>query len=372
MIARTPATTTTPATPRKWTLLLYSAADNDLKEYHLQNVADLERVGSDSHTSLVAQVDFGDRSSRYLIEKAARPDPDNIQTPPLETRGPLNMSDPKNLTDFLTWGIKNYPAEHYMVIISDHGEGWRGAMQDDSHEGWMSIPDLRRAFEAAQEKTATKIDIVGFDACSMASTEVAHELKDVCDFVIGSEDYEGSSGWPYSRIFNPAMVGRLRKMHSWAVTVEPRTLAVECVRHAAGNPEELPTMSAIETAKVPALTASLDALGKAILADPSAAAAVGEHADASLPFDTFHDAGDFVGRLAEDEDLPEGIRGAADEVLGALDHAVIAQTHAPVNEGATGLTLEASTHGIPERYADTRFARETSWPEALHVLQQDA
>lgn len=70
--------------------------------------------------------------------------------------------------------------------------------------------------------------------------------------------------------------------------------------------------------------------------------------------------------------LDPSIRAAAQDVATALKQAVIAETHAPIHPEATGLTLEASTSGVPEGYADTRFARETCWTEALEALREAA
>ncbi|NDD27607.1 MAG: hypothetical protein EB084_05000, partial [Proteobacteria bacterium] len=155
--------------PRAWTVLLYSAADNDQKVYNIQNVAELETVGSDDHTAIVAQVDTGDQCSRYLVQKAAQTDLSRIQSPALETTGPVDMSKSQTLADFVAWGMEHYPAQHTMVIVSDHGSGWQGAVEDDSHDDWMSMPAMREAFEQAAQRTGKTVDIIGFDACLMAS-----------------------------------------------------------------------------------------------------------------------------------------------------------------------------------------------------------
>jgi len=42
----------------------------------------------------------------------------------IEDLGETNTGDPKVLSDFILWGAKNYPAEHYLVVVWNHGAGW--------------------------------------------------------------------------------------------------------------------------------------------------------------------------------------------------------------------------------------------------------
>ncbi len=44
--------------------------------------------------------------------------------------GPIDMGDPTTLSTFITYGITNFPAEHYALIISDHGAAWPGVGPD--------------------------------------------------------------------------------------------------------------------------------------------------------------------------------------------------------------------------------------------------
>lgn len=357
---------------RAWTVLLYSAADNDQKIYHIQNVAELETVGSDASMALVAQVDTGDKCERYLLEKAPETDLSRIQSPALESDGPVDMANPGTLADFISWGMKRYPAQHTLVIVADHGSGWEGAVEDESHGGWMSLPAMRSAFEKAQASTGQTVDVIGFDACLMASTEVAHELKDVCRYVIGSEDYEDSAGWPYVRVFGPQAAEALKQMQHAMIEVTPETLARAVVDQAKTRQDVLPAMSAVDTAKMPAVAEGFTALASAIETHPEAIAAMQRDAAAAFPFDAYHDAGDFLARLKADEEVPTAVREAADRTATALSEAIIAEQHAPQNVGAHGLTVQAGSNGTPEGYAETRFACETGWDRALSALKAPA
>jgi hypothetical protein len=113
------------------------AADNNLEEYALSNMDVLEGFGVKAgEINLLVQIDRsvgytssqGDwtESRRYAI---SRPDlfAPNITTPYLEPLlGETDTSNPQTLVQFATWGISNYPAEKYALVLWGHGASRRG------------------------------------------------------------------------------------------------------------------------------------------------------------------------------------------------------------------------------------------------------
>lgn len=66
-----------------------------------------------------------------------------------------------------------------------------------------ALTDARDAIVAAQPNY--RLSLIGFDACLMAGVEVLYQLRDLADFLIGSEEEEPRTGWRYdlvSEIFN--------------------------------------------------------------------------------------------------------------------------------------------------------------------------
>jgi hypothetical protein len=210
-----------PPEDKEWTVLVYMAGDNDLEPYLVNNLIALEKVGSSPKINVVAELDRGDKprspvtkwkgSRRFLVQKSD--DPKKITSAPVQDLGDVNMADPAHLSDFVQWGMKNYPAKHYMLIINDHGYGFMGAADDKGSKDTMNLPGLGKAFKEiteqmnrdtvvdgvkdASQKTGKKIDIIGFDACLMGQVEVAYELKDYADLMVASQEVIGSGGWPY-------------------------------------------------------------------------------------------------------------------------------------------------------------------------------
>ncbi|MBP3853070.1 MAG: hypothetical protein J6D18_00715, partial [Erysipelotrichaceae bacterium] len=113
------------------------------------------------------------------------------------------MSDPKSFRDFLSWAVKEYPADRYMLFLWDHGGGFTTGYGQDvlnprtSNEnpyGTLTTHDIVKAVE----KTGTKFDLIGFDACLMQDIEVGYVLEPYADYYLASEETEGGFGWCYS------------------------------------------------------------------------------------------------------------------------------------------------------------------------------
>jgi hypothetical protein len=95
------------------------------------------------------------------------------------------MSDPDNLAAFITWTVQRYPAQHYLLMLADHGYGWKGLLTDESSFGnHMTMSGLKQAID----KSGAHIDLLAMNACLMQMIEVAYELHDsAVDIMVGSE-----------------------------------------------------------------------------------------------------------------------------------------------------------------------------------------
>jgi hypothetical protein len=116
-----------------------------------------------------------------------------------------NTGDPATLTDFLTWGITNYRADHYVVFLHGHGLAWLGFGTDERFGSTtMKLAQLSNAFGAARAATGTdRFDLVMFDACLLNTIEVASEMRQHARYMVASETVEIAAGQPYGRIMKP-------------------------------------------------------------------------------------------------------------------------------------------------------------------------
>ena len=107
--------------------------------------------------------------------------------------------------------VKEFPAKRYGLVLGSHASGWiprrktfgidNNSNSPYSNRGTeMEIPTLRGVLEQLPH-----MDFILFDACMMQSIEVAHELRYVTDYIIGSPSEIPGEGAPYDLIM-PAMM----------------------------------------------------------------------------------------------------------------------------------------------------------------------
>ena len=118
----------------------------------------------------------------------------------LETLPQANMGEAATLTDFLTWGRKEYNSESTMLILWDHGGGSaKGVCFDENYSfDSLSLTELKAALDAAGMHK--KLDFITFDACLMATIEVVAVMKDYADYMIASEEIIPGGGMDYQAI----------------------------------------------------------------------------------------------------------------------------------------------------------------------------
>ena len=202
----------------KWTVMVYMSADqsgsSSLDSVAWLDLEEMESVGSTDQVKIVVQLDPYDSCSgtyRYYITGVDKGSsyplyPDDI----VGNLSEQDMSDPSVLANFVNWATNNYPADHYLLVLWDHGGGWKkediinkGIMWDYTPGyGYMSMEDLVDGLDLLNEH----IDIIGFDACLMQMIEVAYQIEsgvtDASNYIVGSEESIWSLGWNYDDILN--------------------------------------------------------------------------------------------------------------------------------------------------------------------------
>jgi len=186
---------------KKWTFMVYMDADNDLDEYADLDLEEMKSVGSTDEVNIVVLVDkYWESPYAYFVQKG-----DLIPWKAFEE----DVSNSSVLVNFVSSAISRYPAQHYALILWNHGGGFkRKSTRDlliDFHPfSKMDILSLKNALLTIKNSVLNgkKINILGFDACLMGMTEIAYELKDTAEIMIASEDVEPGEGWPYDKILN--------------------------------------------------------------------------------------------------------------------------------------------------------------------------
>lgn len=233
-----------PPIHKTWTIMVYMAADshpdNDLESHAWVDMIEMEQVGSTDSMNIIVQFDksginTGQRAGagRYIITRLTRDnlnefyaDPSlaygTVSSPMVQWLGNTNMGDPDTLVNFVKWGMQNYPANKYAIILWNHGSGWRyrtgehavkAVCEDYTSNDTLTQNQVKNAFDRIYREYGRKIEFLGMDACLMGMLEVAYDFKDTAKYFVGSSKNEPGFGWPYYYILSdlrddPSINGR--------------------------------------------------------------------------------------------------------------------------------------------------------------------
>jgi parallel beta-helix repeat protein len=189
-----------------WTVIVYLDGDNNLGTYMLTDLASLTSAGSNANVNVLVLFDkLGrDNTEAYYLFGGSR------QSIPLSAisstwTDEVNMGDPNTLVKFSSYCISNYPAQHYLVILQDHGAAWAGCCWDDNSNGdRLTISELDSAFSAIKGRIGHNVDVVLFNDCLMSNIDVLYQLYPYTDYIVGSETLGWTSNYDneYAGIIN--------------------------------------------------------------------------------------------------------------------------------------------------------------------------
>jgi len=120
----------------------------------------------------------------------------------LENLPNASMGKARTLADFLCYGIHNYPADKYAVILWDHGSGSIGGVAFDEQYRYdaLTLDELQEAFSEACNDMQDKFQLIGLDACLMSTLETAQTLAPYGDYMVASQEITPSDGWDYTAL----------------------------------------------------------------------------------------------------------------------------------------------------------------------------
>ncbi|MFA6583148.1 MAG: clostripain-related cysteine peptidase [Elusimicrobiaceae bacterium] len=211
---------TFPQKEKYLTVLVFVNGKNDLEKYAVEDINELEKVGSTDKVNFVVEAgrasfdaDWDDQSDndwtgtkRFYIVKDDNPG--RITSPIIESTSSADMGSVDSVAAFLAWGKKNYPAKKYILVLWDHGSGWldtepvqfptkpqgdRAILSDFEKGTHVNSVDLVKIFEKAGS-----VNVLAMDACLMQTIEVAYSLRKYVPVVAASEELEPGDGYNYT------------------------------------------------------------------------------------------------------------------------------------------------------------------------------
>jgi Clostripain family len=408
------------AASAKWTFMVYMAGDNNLSSAGDEDLREMRQVGSTADVNLLVQFDNAgsEGTRRFRVLKGGND--------LLESLGKTDSGDPNVLLDYVKWAHANYPADHYALVLWNHGGGWEPSAMDEiaqevraraysDREGTeRSASTLRRAFfrptlqrilsqDSPQERAicsddgsghsldtvelgkvldkatavlGQKLDLLGMDACLMSNLEVAYQAQPYVSYVVASEESEPNEGWPYDMVL-PKLVA------------DPSLPAADLAGHIVQayvqsyrdmNYSGDVTQAALDLAQVGTLNTALDHLADVLYGRlPRAGQQIWKAQKRTKRFwhNTLADVGSFgseMKRVTRDK----ATKSAADEVVAALQPGVGKLVLAEAHDGpgvamCTGPTvyMPSPLVGVSKFYGDLEFAKKQQWKRMLDAYVKD-
>jgi hypothetical protein len=383
----------------KWTVMVYMAAGNNLETVGIQDINEMELIGSTKDVNIVVQMDrislsvldslgmgnYDDSSNndwtgtrRYYITQDMNTE--IIRSKLVKDLGEKNMGDPETLKDFGQWAIENYPAERYMLVLWNHGGGFRSLeISRDICWDWnfglnssITMPELEEAlaFIAGQAGQAGgEIDIVGMDACQMAMIEIAYQIKDYGNIMISSEASVPGNGWQYDSVLQTLVTNPNQISSQFASDIVD--LYYNQYSGAGGNV----TLSAVDLRQIDSLANQLSGLSQSIMNDSSVPKNNYRDARNASQYYTgvafeYIDLKDFVNKLPS-YTSNSSVLYYASQIDQSMEKGNIIINNTSIGSSVInshGLSIYIPYYSYDDYYDNTNFAQELLWDEMLHYL----
>ncbi len=374
-----------------WLFLVYLDADNNLESAGIDDLNEMEVAGSTDRVKIVVQMDRALRdwdddttngnwtgAKRFYVTQDT--DAAIINSPVITDLGEVNMGDPAVLQSFIEWAIANYPAQHYALVLWDHGSGWReraaaDAMKsicvDDQAGDELTMTELRSALNAANATTGEVLDIVGFDACLMQMVEVAYQVmgsadRPLVDIAVGSEETEPGDGWDYAATLTALTASPV---------MTPAQLGTQIVNDyiSSYSPTWGITQSAVTLDLVDELVTAIDSFAQAMTGATDDWGAIGTARSQAQEYyyDYYIDLCHFAHLVYQDASISQAVRDAASVVMIAVDNAVIAEGHTASLANSHGLSIyypETATDYFSDYETSVLFTTDTQWDDFLSAI----
>jgi hypothetical protein len=383
------------------------------------------KIGSMNTMNVIIQLDelSAREMTRYYLQK------DSATPVYHETNTSACISGTKDsLYNFVQWTIQNYPANHYCLVLWNHGSGikdpsiWgrfflihrnelfvrnkttglyelnrklsrqyaaqscsqpffneRGIAFNETFQTYLTNQDLQLVLERASREllNGKKLDILCMDACMMEMVEVGSQVKNAVNYMVGSEEVEPGEGYDYSLVLSPFVQG----------TLAPDIFAKHIVQaystqYYSSHADY--TQSAINTSLIPALEDNFAQITKLLTELTTSANGpvytriikdIRQNSAKTLEFDDpdYIDLGKFYAslyqNLANTRELSRAqttaLKDKVAQGINILQRMIIANVAGSALNQATGLSFFFPLRSVHTSYLKTVFDKTTRWSEFL-------
>lgn len=328
-----------------WTVFVYLCG-SDLESDGGNATRDLsEMVGASGSENVSFVVQTGgasrwesdgvdaNRMQRFLIRDGSIMEVDSVAV--------SNMGDANTLADFLTWGVKEYPAANMGVILWNHGGGslWGVCFDELNDDDAIMLDELDAALLDVQDVMWEKFEFIGFDACLMCTLEAANVLASYANYLVASEESEPDAGWDYATIIeylakNPEAGGK-----------DVGKVIADSFYESVGSDEEgdIATLAVVDLSKVDAIVTAFNSFAANLFEASQDDTVMAEIVRGIHTVDNYggNNRSEGYFNMVDLAGLAEACAKhakGADEVAKAVDSAVTYKISGPMHEAARGLS----------------------------------
>ncbi len=387
----------------EWTVMVYLDGDNNLDPDAVSDLAEMQTVGSTERVNVIALVDrYSAPAYLYRITLGGTEVLSGLTVNGVDISGQeISMADVRVLDAFVDYCKAEYPANHYILDLWDHGNAFGYACWDDhaAAEWEVDAKALSLSDVIGSLSSSGGVDILTYDGCTIGMVEIAYQLALVqknmgvnVNYLVASEEYIPNSGYDYGNL-----LAEMNSMSDSSASAVARMIAdeyAECYSpHGAAKGSSTVGLSAIDLPKILPIAPVMNALTTELKAGLAAdfgtahdmiakARGAGNLGWSLNGWDDRIDLGTFLETLA-DISPNEDVRGLATEALGIISDAVyVANTPALESAGAHGLGTwfptssrslgNANTGGgfaVIEEYGNAfAYAEDSGWLSFLNAF----
>ena len=259
-----------------------------------------------------------------------------------------NMGKSSTLTDFLTFGFKNYKADNYGLIFWNHGGGSIGGVAYDEvyNNDSLQLNEIESSLKYVYSKYDNIFEFVGLDCCLMSTIETATAFQQFSKYMIASQEFEPGCGWSYSDLLNYLN----NNLGANGKDIGKKICDYYYEKCSRIGAEDMSTLSVIDLSELPNLIESIDVFSRKVYSNLSKKKTLKSISESALNSEKYGGNSENEGysNYIDIGELMYNIKyefnDEVDNVLDDLDSVIYYNKNGRVRSKANGLSMYYPVH----------------------------
>ncbi len=326
-----------------WTVMLYLCGTDLESNYGFASINLEEIRNADLSDNVNVVIETGGantwQTSGIPSDELARYHVDNGEMYLDETCPSSSMGDAGTLSDFISWGASEYPADRYMLVLWDHGGGSLFGICLDELYGSdaLSLKEVETAIVNAE----VPFEVAGFDACLMSTLETAEVFQGYAHYMVASEETEPGTGWDYIAWLNYLSENAGCSGRELGQSIVDSYMS-KC---ATINQDSMATLAVSDLTQLPDLSAAFRNYSGELVMSTQNASDFQDVVQGAVQSESYGERSGSDGTydMVDLGDLMNNTGGIlteySDDVLNALEEVVVYESHGMYRSRASGLSV---------------------------------